>query len=347
MLDPNDPLVQLKITSATCSVFALGTTIYRLYKRRGRYWADDFWALFASVCLVMQVVAVFLHVPIPNKLSAATRVSAYYLMATTFYAVIWASRLSILFSIIRIDPSPERRQRMYWVSLAFLGAAIILIAQLLWVCEPQPAWKKTPNPQCQLPLEVAVLQLVTDIIADSTLLFAPLPLFRTLFDKELRYKLTLIFSTCVVTTIVSLVHAAFILRNGGIKVVISALVEDCLSLIVANLPVLVTTMIDIVGEPERDPARTPFSTLMWFSAAHSVHSGEVPLYTIREEDADADVKSTAFSAVSSVRWNEVHPDPERQSTSRGTTIVEIQSGGEQQQQLSSSTVDVLGEVTRV
>jgi hypothetical protein len=43
-----------------------------------------------------------------------------------------------------------------------------------------------------------------------------------------------------VTTIVSLVHAALIISRGGIPVVISALVEDCMSLTVANLPVVAT-----------------------------------------------------------------------------------------------------------
>ena len=42
------------------------------------------------------------------------------------------------------------------------------------------------------------------------------------------------------TTIVSLVHAAYIISRGGIPVIISALVEDCMSLTVANLPVVAT-----------------------------------------------------------------------------------------------------------
>jgi hypothetical protein len=44
----------------------------------------------------------------------------------------------------------------------------------------------------------------------------------------------------VVTTIVSLVHAAFIISKSGIHEVIAALVEDCMSLTVANLPVVAT-----------------------------------------------------------------------------------------------------------
>ncbi|KAJ7922310.1 hypothetical protein B0H13DRAFT_1983381, partial [Mycena leptocephala] len=72
------PLKQVKITSATCSFFALGTTIYRLYKRRGRFGADDFWALFAFVALIIQVVVLFLPVivpvrPQPNSLTNKSR----------------------------------------------------------------------------------------------------------------------------------------------------------------------------------------------------------------------------------------------------------------------------------
>ncbi|KAJ7302776.1 hypothetical protein DFH08DRAFT_720704 [Mycena albidolilacea] len=208
----------------------------RLYKRRSRLWADDAWAFFAFVCLIIQVVTVFLHVPVPNNFSKTARVSAYYLMCLTFYLVIWLSRLSILFSIVRIHPSPSARKHLFWVAVSFVTAVLFFFGQLLWVCETEPLWKDAPNPQCHLPQQVAICQLVTDVLADSILLFAPLQLFRSLADKMLRRKLTLIFSTCVVTTIVSLVHAAFILRNGGVKEIISAIVEDCLSLIVANVP---------------------------------------------------------------------------------------------------------------
>ncbi|KAJ7933076.1 hypothetical protein B0H13DRAFT_1953555, partial [Mycena leptocephala] len=58
--------------------FASGATIYRLYKRRGRFWADDFWALFAFVALIIQVVVLFLPVivpvrPQPNALTNKSR----------------------------------------------------------------------------------------------------------------------------------------------------------------------------------------------------------------------------------------------------------------------------------
>nr|GAT51399.1 predicted protein [Mycena chlorophos] len=265
MLDVTNPLIQLKLTSAICSFFAFGTAGYRLYIRRDRLWADDLCVLFATLSLVVQVVAVFLHVPIPNNLSQTARVAAYYLMATTFYAVIWGSRLSILLSIVRIDPAPERRQRFYFIAAAFILALLMLLAQLLWVCEPEPSWKLAANPQCKLSLQVAVFQLVSDVLADAILLIAPLPLFRHLSDKALRRKLTIIFSTCIVTTIVSLVHAVLILKNGGTKVVIAALVEDTLSLIVANVPVVITSAFQITGELNHTSRGSSlrFTTLPW------------------------------------------------------------------------------------
>jgi hypothetical protein len=54
---------------------------------------------------------------------------------------------------------------------------------------------------------------------------APLKLLSNLDDKGLQRRLMVIFSTCIVTTIVSLVHAAYIIMDGGTKVVIAALVE--------------------------------------------------------------------------------------------------------------------------
>ncbi|KAJ6559750.1 hypothetical protein B0H19DRAFT_1145734 [Mycena capillaripes] len=295
-------LTQLKITSATCSFFALGATAYRIYKRRDRLWADDAWALFASIALIIQVVAVFLHIPPPNHLSHTTRIAVYYLTATTFYLIVWASRLSILFSIVRIDPSIARCRRLLCVAVAFFMTALLLLGQLFWVCESKHSWKNLPNPQCGLPLQVAIFQIITDVISDSILLFAPLPLFRSLLDKSLSVKLTIIFSVCVVTTIVSLVHASFILKDDDIRIPFSGILEGCLSLVVANIPVIITTMIDIIGESDSGQTAN-FSTIFWLSEARMTATG-MPMHTVGEEHVDAGTLSYVKSAedMSSESW---------------------------------------------
>ncbi|KAF7362716.1 hypothetical protein MVEN_00620900 [Mycena venus] len=276
---------------------------WRLYKRQDRLWSDDAWALFASVNLIIQVVAVFMDLPLPNNLSKTTRIALSYLMGTTYYSIVWASRLSILFSIVRIDPSVERRRRLFWIAAAFVATALLLLGQLLWVCETDPSWKNKRNPQCELPLQVAICQLVTGVISDLILLFAPLPLFRNLLNKPLGHKLTLIFSTCVATTIASLFHAAFILRDYNVKISISAIVEGCLSLIVANIPVIVTTTIDIVGDQEDQVQTAQFSTIFWSSEAQT--TGTMQLHTIGEERPDAVKLSYAKTTQDASTWNQI------------------------------------------
>ncbi|KAJ6540920.1 hypothetical protein DFH09DRAFT_1368433 [Mycena vulgaris] len=293
MINLHDPVVQLKITSATCSFFALGSTLYRLYQRRGRFGADDSWAVFAFVALIVQVVAISLY-----DLPKMGGIAGFYLDGIAFYAIVWGSRLSILFSIIRIDPSSERRRRLLWVAVTFVVVSLVLIAQNFWVCDSANSFdsgKNTPNLGCHSPIQIAISQLITDIIADSILLFAPLPLFRTLINKAFRRRLTLIFSTCVVTTVVSLIHSVLILV-GNPQALIAALVEDGLSLIVANIPVVVTTMVDIVGDEDQSwtSETPPFSTMFWYgesvTARHMPTDGvvavEFPMHLVSEESGD-------------------------------------------------------------
>ena len=115
--------------------------------------------LFSS--LFVQIGAVFMHVEHPSNLSKLSRIVAYYLMAATFYAVIWSARISILFSIIRIDPDPFMRQRLKWLAAVFVGTIGFFLAQLFWVCENNhDDWKNMASPQCPLPKQVPVCQLV-------------------------------------------------------------------------------------------------------------------------------------------------------------------------------------------
>ncbi|KAH9953435.1 hypothetical protein BGW80DRAFT_1259330 [Lactifluus volemus] len=193
-----EPLVQIE---AVC------ITLVRLWIRRGRYWWDDAWAFFSLLWLIIQMVAVFVHAFSPSKLSKVSRVADYYLLSATFYGVIWCARLSILFSIIRIDPNPVMRQRLKWVAAVFIAAVAFLLAQLFWVCQTnENGWKDSAHPQCNLPKQVPICQLV------------------------------------FVTTVVSLVHSFFILTSGGVHEAISALVENCMSLTVANVPVVATAL---------------------------------------------------------------------------------------------------------
>ncbi|KAI0755405.1 hypothetical protein BC629DRAFT_1173486 [Irpex lacteus] len=89
----------------------------------------------------------------------------------------------------------------------------------------------------------------------------------------------IIFSSSIVTSIVSLVHAALILTIGGTDVVIAALVEDTFSLIVCNIPVVVTFLLRHKfrfgdSEARRGTGEDGTSTFGWWKA-RTVGSGHL------------------------------------------------------------------------
>ncbi|KAI0246060.1 hypothetical protein BJV78DRAFT_199416 [Lactifluus subvellereus] len=289
----HDPLVQIKVTESVCGFVAICMTLLRLWLRRDRYWWDDAWAFFSLLFLIIQFGAVFMHVEHPSDLSRLNRIAAYYLMAVTFYLVIWSARISILFSIIRIDPDPIMRRRLKWFAALFVGAIVFFLTQLFWTCETMhDGWKNKRSPQCHLPKQVAICQLVCTCLFTHTsrlphsyesqppqrtsLLtyrssccpFGSFEASRISVSAGVSFSssphrvcpLSLLVSpkhsphSAVVTTIVSLVHAAYIITEGGIPVVISALVEDCMSLTVANVPVVATASFRRISSSADDDA---------------------------------------------------------------------------------------------
>ena len=67
--------------------------------------------------------------------------------------------------------------------------------------------------------------LTADVFADFVLLTFSLRLFLVIQDRALRFRLSCLFSTCVITTAISLVNSSIILTADGLKVVIVAIVE--------------------------------------------------------------------------------------------------------------------------
>lgn len=161
------------------------------------------------------------------------------------YCFCRSARLSLLFSLIRVDPHPQRRRFLHYVAVVYVILCILLVFQLVWICQAQPHWKTRPVPQCHLGWQIALFQLIStsfspsqnllrgfakshhsaDVVADSSLLITPLLQFRIITDKPLRTRLGVIFSTCIITTVASLVHAVFILTSSGVQVEIAGIME--------------------------------------------------------------------------------------------------------------------------
>ncbi|KAG6914025.1 hypothetical protein DXG01_002856 [Tephrocybe rancida] len=159
------------------------------------------------------------------------------------------ARLSILATVLRFG--------YYAVYLRteaglFCVAMGVLLAQVLWVCEPQDAhnhWKSAPHPQCVLGNGVAIAQVTikrfaADAFADVVLVGAPLLILRHLKSdaaKAERMRLSVSFAVGGLTTIVSIVHAYYLLKNDLNSIIIGS-VEMSVSVIICNFSVLAAAL---------------------------------------------------------------------------------------------------------
>jgi hypothetical protein len=173
--------------------------------------------------------------------------------AQFFYAVAWAARLSILFTMIRLAIGRLRTFLIY-MAMAFGMTWAILFAQVWWVCEKEAGWKDQPIPQCDLGLNVAVAQVITDVLCDAILIFIPIRLiWGVKLTRAQKIRVSAIFSTTIITTAVSLNHAYAVLRRGGLDEALAAIIQDAVSLMVANFSVIIAFFFRISTEPSSIP----------------------------------------------------------------------------------------------
>ncbi|KAG2356667.1 hypothetical protein BDR07DRAFT_432098 [Suillus spraguei] len=192
-----------------------------------------------------------------------TRVALYYMVAQFFYAVVWLSRLSILFTIVRLTiPRTSFRRVLISTAITFGIVWALLFSQLWWICEKIPSWKTQPHPQCDLGKSVAITQIITDVLGDFALILPPFCLlYKVRLSRPQKVRVLSVFSASSITTVVSLVHAYYVFSDGGLKVLMAAIVEAPVSLIVANLSVVVAFIFRLKAEEETPPSSTPIKLL--------------------------------------------------------------------------------------
>lgn len=245
---------QVLIAVYVLPVIAIVTTLFRLYIRytRGKLWWDDAWAFVSAMLSVIFAVAVILLVKDSASLAQNVKISVYYMSAQFFYAVNWTARVSILFTIIRLSVGQMRRI-LTVTSFLFLLAWLILFAQVWWVCEKEPGWKDAAPPQCKLGENVAIAQITVDVISDAILIVAPIRLlWRIHLESSTKIRLMAVFGTTLITTAVSLYHAYAVFRIGGLSEALAATIQTSISLLVANLSVIVAFIFRLKPDSETE-----------------------------------------------------------------------------------------------
>ncbi|KAG1866211.1 hypothetical protein F4604DRAFT_1779364 [Suillus subluteus] len=267
MMSSSGPTIaQTAVVSMVLHLVAIIVTSFRLYcrVRQGRLWIDDLWASFAMIFSLAQLVVDWLYLHAYEIFPQGTRITLYYLVCLFFSAVVWCSRISILFTVVRLTVPGTFRKVLTYTTTIFVIAWAVLSAQVWWTCESEPNWKTQPRPQCDLGKNVAIAQIITDVFGDTVLILAPFRLiYKVRLTKAQKIRILAIFSTSAITTVVSLVHAYYILSDGGLKEAVAAIVETSVSLIVANLSVVVTFFLRMGAEDDTSsPAPLKFTPII-------------------------------------------------------------------------------------
>jgi len=233
------------------------TTVTRLTLRirTKRFWFDDAWAIVAFILSFADLVNLWIRTD-PAR-SKHSRIIAYWMVSLCFTGTLWASRMSVIFSVLRIIP-PHLRLRKITAGFAALFAMMWmgLLAQKTYRCAKDKSWYHLPSPQCHLGTQVAVLELCTDLIADVVLAAVPISLLRAVkaIDVRQRNLVIIIFAASLLTTLASIVHAVFLLGPSGLLEATTAQAEAAVALLVANAPVVVPSIYRIVvKKPETQP----------------------------------------------------------------------------------------------
>ncbi|KAJ7364581.1 hypothetical protein DFH08DRAFT_839579 [Mycena albidolilacea] len=239
-----------RIVTTTLLGIAMLTTLFRLRTRirTRRFWLDDVWAIVALIFSIMLLVSMWLRT-IPSS-SKHTLIVTYWILSFGFTSTLWASRMSVIFSVVRVIPH-DSRSKLRKITNCFAAIFAVfwigLMIQVASVCGLDKSWYKLAKPQCHLGDGVAAFELTSDIFADVTLAILPIVLTRnSLVPSAQRKMLYVIFAASLLTTIASIVHAILLLGPSGSLEGIAAHAEAATALIVANAGVLVTSVYRVV-----------------------------------------------------------------------------------------------------
>ncbi|KIK40569.1 hypothetical protein CY34DRAFT_49391, partial [Suillus luteus UH-Slu-Lm8-n1] len=207
-----------------CTIFRL---VYRSWTRH--FWWEDAWAVFALIAdgkyFKNLIVALF-----SNPTTYPT-----WILAVSFTSVMWAARMSIVFSIIRITNQSGcgiHQRITYIIAGSFACMWAGLVAQKINICLFHA---------CQMAGSIALSQLVTDVIADTFLVVAPLHLWKDLrFPRHRKILVMSAFSATILITVITIPQSIILFKIPRETPLLLAHVKAALSLIICNLLVIVT-----------------------------------------------------------------------------------------------------------
>ncbi|KAJ8487219.1 hypothetical protein ONZ45_g14421 [Pleurotus djamor] len=246
---PTLPLVK-GLVSIPHSI-ALIVTLFRLFDRwrLRRLWWDDWWALTALICNMVNWLALLLRPPNGSGeryFPIESRVGIFWLSLLFFPLTLWTARISIGVSLVRVlPPGNIMRKVAFFMNILFGFMCMGILVQRIYSCARTDAWHNSATVQCTFPSGAGVNNLVTDVVADVILIAVPLiALWKVYMPLNLRRIIYSIFTASILITIFSVIYATFLFVSRPraslrIYVTVMSHVECAVALIVCDLFVLV------------------------------------------------------------------------------------------------------------
>ncbi|KAG6334463.1 hypothetical protein ID866_4625 [Astraeus odoratus] len=236
-----------------------------------RFWWEDAWAAIALAFDIFSLISTVM-MPTTFVLANATerRKLAGWMGALSLTAVVWAARISILLSIVRVgSPTRMLRRIAFVIGVSFFITFLALEGQRFYVCL---------DIACRTFKSTAVAQLVTDVVADMCLVALPI---RLLADAKLsrsgRILIQSAFSASLLITVVTVVHSVALLKDTSSGTFLLGNVRTAVSLVVCNLLVIVTFVYRVCYKGQRDleEAAMEFTTRIYCDTTNSETGGFV------------------------------------------------------------------------
>lgn len=236
---------QAHVIAILCTIFRL---VYRGWTRH--LWWEDAWAAFALISDVICMLCIWIH-PSTNFPSWT------FSVAST--SVVWAARMSIIFSIIRVANSSGYRYQKwitYLITVSFVCMWVAVLVEKNITCVFV----------CQMTKSVALLQVITDVIADVSLIVAPLQFWKnTMLSRNSKILILSTFGASLLITVVAIPHSIMLFHSASETTLIIVHVKAALSLVICNLLVIVTLAYRMRWKEAIDPDQTFGSPLVFTS----------------------------------------------------------------------------------
>ncbi|KAI6121980.1 hypothetical protein F5141DRAFT_1211607 [Pisolithus sp. B1] len=244
----------MKVAAIVCHSVAIPVTVLRLGYRwwMAQFWWEDGVAALALVCDTLTLTGAVIIAPYlgPGPRTSQTVVSLW-LSALSNSVVIWAARVSVLLSIVRVgSPSPNLKKIAVVVGISFIIMFLAIEGQRLGVCLSSGCREFTSTAVSQLVKDIlgelcqraALLMLVTaDVVADFSLVALPIwSLSAARLSRSRRVLVQSAFTASIIISIITIIHSVILLTQESTGVVLIGHIKAALSLMICNLLVIVT-----------------------------------------------------------------------------------------------------------